>query len=66
MAALLHDVIEDSGVTKPNLAERFGPAVAELVDGLSKLDKLQFAATREERRPRPSARCCWRWRATCA
>ena len=47
MAALLHDAIEDCGVTKPQLIERFGPAVAELVDGLTKLDKLQFT-TREE------------------
>ncbi|WP_338050817.1 bifunctional (p)ppGpp synthetase/guanosine-3',5'-bis(diphosphate) 3'-pyrophosphohydrolase [Ramlibacter algicola] len=47
MAALLHDAIEDCGVTKPQLIERFGAAVAELVDGLTKLDKLQFN-TREE------------------
>lgn len=47
MAALLHDAIEDCGVTKPELIERFGAAVAELVDGLTKLDKLQFN-TREE------------------
>ncbi|CBW74184.1 GTP pyrophosphokinase (EC 2.7.6.5) / Guanosine-3',5'-bis(Diphosphate) 3'-pyrophosphohydrolase (EC 3.1.7.2) [Mycetohabitans rhizoxinica HKI 454] len=42
MAALLHDVMEDQGVTKAELAERFGPKVAELVDGLSKLDKMEF------------------------
>jgi guanosine-3',5'-bis(diphosphate) 3'-pyrophosphohydrolase len=47
MAALLHDAIEDCGVTKPELIERFGVTVAELVDGLTKLDKLQFN-TREE------------------
>jgi guanosine-3',5'-bis(diphosphate) 3'-pyrophosphohydrolase len=47
MAALLHDAIEDCGVTKPQLIERFGAPVAELVDGLTKLDKLQFH-TREE------------------
>ncbi|MBA2964977.1 MULTISPECIES: RelA/SpoT family protein [Ramlibacter] len=47
MAALLHDAIEDCGVTKPDLIERFGAPVAELVDGLTKLDKLQFN-TREE------------------
>jgi len=47
MAALLHDAIEDCGVTKAELIERFGPTVAELVDGLTKLDKLQFN-TREE------------------
>ena len=47
MAALLHDAMEDCGVTKADLAERFGISVAELVDGLTKLDKLQFN-TREE------------------
>ncbi len=47
MAALLHDALEDCSVTKTELVERFGPAVAELVDGLTKLDKLHFN-TREE------------------
>ncbi|MBC7680805.1 MAG: bifunctional (p)ppGpp synthetase/guanosine-3',5'-bis(diphosphate) 3'-pyrophosphohydrolase [Ferruginibacter sp.] len=47
MAALLHDAMEDCGVTKSELIERFGAPVAELVDGLTKLDKLQFN-TREE------------------
>ena len=47
MAALLHDAMEDCEVTKPDLIARFGSPVAELVDGLTKLDKLQFN-TREE------------------
>ncbi|RCS59485.1 RelA/SpoT family protein [Parvibium lacunae] len=47
MSALLHDVMEDSGIAKQELLEKFGPEVAELVDGLSKLDKLEFQ-TREE------------------
>ncbi len=47
MAALMHDTIEDCGVTKEDLIERFGSAVADLVDGLTKLDRLQFS-TREE------------------
>ena len=47
MAALLHDAMEDCGVTKPELIERFGAPVAELVDGLTKLEKLEFN-TREE------------------
>jgi GTP diphosphokinase / guanosine-3',5'-bis(diphosphate) 3'-diphosphatase len=47
MAALLHDSIEDCGITKADLIERFGSPVAELVDGLTKLEKLQFN-TREE------------------
>ena len=47
MAALLHDVMEDCGVTKADLVEKFGANVAELVDGLTKLDKLNFE-TQEE------------------
>jgi len=47
MAALMHDTIEDCGVTKPELIERFGAPTADLVDGLTKLDKLQFS-TRED------------------
>jgi GTP pyrophosphokinase len=41
-AALLHDVMEDTTVTKGELVERFGKLVAELVDGVSKLDKIEF------------------------
>ncbi len=47
MAALMHDTIEDQGVTKAELIEKFGAPTAELVDGLTKLDKLHFN-TREE------------------
>jgi GTP pyrophosphokinase/guanosine-3',5'-bis(diphosphate) 3'-pyrophosphohydrolase len=47
MAALMHDSMEDCGVTKIELIERFGAPTADLVDGLTKLDKLQFS-TREE------------------
>ncbi len=47
MAALMHDAMEDCGITKIELIERFGSPTAELVDGLTKLDKLQFS-TREE------------------
>ena len=46
-AALLHDAMEDCGITKTDLIERFGIQVADLVDGLTKLDKLEFN-TREE------------------
>ncbi|KJV32578.1 guanosine-3',5'-bis(diphosphate) 3'-pyrophosphohydrolase [Aquitalea magnusonii] len=41
-AALLHDVLEDTGVTKPTLVEKFGKVVADLVDGLSKLERLEY------------------------
>ena len=47
MAALMHDTIEDQGVTKAELVQKFGAPTADLVDGLTKLDKLQFN-TREE------------------
>lgn len=46
-AALMHDVLEDCGVTKLEIVTQFGATVAELVDGLTKLDKLEFD-TREQ------------------
>ncbi|CAM5357000.1 RelA/SpoT family protein [Eoetvoesiella caeni] len=48
MAALLHDVMEDQGIPKQDLAEKFGADVAEIVDGLSKLDRLEFATKAEQ------------------
>jgi len=42
MAAMLHDVLEDTTVSKSMLASQFGPAVAELVDGVSKLTQIKF------------------------
>ncbi len=42
MAALLHDVTEDTSVTKDEISDTFGKPVAELVDGVSKLDKIEF------------------------
>ena len=47
MAALLHDVIEDTGCTKSDLVDKFGGKVAELVEGLTKLDKLEFQSHAE-------------------
>ncbi len=41
-AALLHDVMEDTDVSKADISQHFGKPVAELVDGLSKLDKIEF------------------------
>src|SRR5947199_6202650 len=41
-AALLHDAVEDTTVTDEDLQERFGPDVAAIVDGVTKLDRLQF------------------------
>ncbi|HLD09191.1 MAG TPA: bifunctional (p)ppGpp synthetase/guanosine-3',5'-bis(diphosphate) 3'-pyrophosphohydrolase, partial [Methylophilaceae bacterium] len=42
IAALLHDVVEDTGITKQKISRQFGKQVADLVDGLSKLDKIEF------------------------
>ena len=47
MAALLHDVIEDTVATKEQLTEHFGSAVAELVDGVSKLTQIEFKSKAE-------------------
>ena len=46
-AAFLHDVLEDTGTTKIELTDRFGKQIAELVDGLSKLEKLEFQSKEE-------------------
>ncbi|SRR5579871_214873 len=46
-AALLHDVIEDTPTAKDEIVARFGREVGELVDGVSKLDKVQFKSRKE-------------------
>jgi GTP pyrophosphokinase len=47
VAALLHDVMEDTSVTKTEISETFGKPVAELVDGLSKLGKIEFQSAED-------------------
>ena len=47
-AAMLHDVIEDSGIPKSFLKKEFNSNVAELVDGVSKLDKISLNSKKEE------------------
>ena len=47
MAAMLHDVIEDTGIAKDALQSQFGDAVAELVDGVSKLTHISFETRAE-------------------
>lgn len=42
MAAMLHDVIEDTGISKKAIAGQFGGSVADLVDGVSKLTQFEF------------------------
>jgi len=48
MAAMLHDVLEDTAVSKDAIIEQFGEGVAELVDGVSKLTHLEFESKLEE------------------
>ncbi|MBL4713803.1 MAG: bifunctional GTP diphosphokinase/guanosine-3',5'-bis pyrophosphate 3'-pyrophosphohydrolase [Alcanivorax sp.] len=48
MAAMLHDVIEDTGVSKEQLAEEFSEEVAELVDGVSKIAQIKFESKAEQ------------------
>ncbi len=47
MAALLHDVIEDTPIERQSLVDLFGETVADLVDGVSKLDKISFSSKEE-------------------
>src|SRR5881398_911182 len=47
MAALLHDVTEDTSVTKDEISDTFGKPIAELVDGVSKLDRIEFQSAED-------------------
>ena len=47
VAAILHDTIEDTPLSRQDLAAQFGETVAELVDGVTKLDKVRFADRQE-------------------
>src|SRR5512143_1645676 len=47
IAAILHDTLEDTPLSRPELEAEFGPTVADLVDGVTKLDKVKFG-TRQE------------------
>ncbi len=48
MAAMLHDVIEDTGIAKGAINQQFGEVVAELVDGVSKLAKIEYESQAEK------------------
>ena len=47
-AALLHDVVEDTDVTREELEKEFGPQIAAMVDGVTKLGKLQYTSKEEQ------------------
>jgi guanosine-3',5'-bis(diphosphate) 3'-pyrophosphohydrolase len=47
IAALLHDVMEDTAITKAEIGEKFGKIPADLVDGVSKLDKIEFQSVED-------------------
>ena len=47
-AALLHDAVEDTGVTVDDLSRDFGPAVAAIVDGVTKLERVRFDSRQEQ------------------
>ena len=48
ISALLHDCIADTGATHEEIAKLFGPAVADLVEGVTKLTRVQYTSTEEE------------------
>lgn len=65
-AALLHDTMEYTGVAKSTLEQRFGSVVAELVDGLSKLERLEYQTKETAQAENFRTWCCEVWRIYCA
>ena len=59
-AALLHDVVEDTETTHEDLINEFGESVAEMVDGVTKLGKLQYT-TKEEQQVEDYRKMFWLW-----
>ncbi|RPI20998.1 MAG: bifunctional (p)ppGpp synthetase/guanosine-3',5'-bis(diphosphate) 3'-pyrophosphohydrolase, partial [Actinobacteria bacterium] len=47
-AALLHDVVEDTGITLDQIREQFGDETADLIDGVTKLDRIKFSSREEQ------------------
>ena len=48
VAALLHDIIEDTSLTHADIARQFGPAVADIVEGVTKLTRVQYTSIEDE------------------
>ena len=63
IAALLHDVVEDTTVSLEEIRNHFGNTCAMLVDGLTKLERIQFVP-RKNSRTRTTAKCSSPWRRT--
>ena len=61
MAALLHDVPEDTDVSLEKLRDNFGPEITDLVDGVTKLRRIRWETLKRSRR-KTCARCSWPWR----
>lgn len=55
-AALLHDTVEDSSTTKDEVAEEFGQSIADLVDGVTKITKIELKVYQMSRL-KHSAKC---------
>ncbi len=60
IAALLHDTIEDTNATHEEVAKQFGETVAALVEGVTKLSRVQYTS-RKRSRWRTCGRCSWPW-----
>jgi guanosine-3',5'-bis(diphosphate) 3'-pyrophosphohydrolase len=66
IAALLHDVVEDTSVTLEEVEEKFGPAVGKLVDGVTKLRKRMKFKSNQEHQAENHRKCLWPWPKTFA
>lgn len=63
-AALLHDVVEDTGVPLSDIEKQFGHEIALLVNGVTKLGRIPYTSKRGAAGPKICARCFWLWRRT--
>ena len=59
-AGLLHDTIEDTGITKEELEAKFGAEIANMVDRVTKLTRLSYKS-RKSSKWKTCAKCFWQW-----